>query len=194
MDDVIDVIHHSSTKVLASHIGTTPFCGPLGAQFGIKCCCGKEYVDPKLLIPKIEAYPDITFVLLHTGHEFLPQGSPHFYNFSFVEDSIAMAQKYPNVYISLSAMFAMDKNGTLKYPGGLGNVRRIKRANVTAKTLWGSDASWFQGQIKPVLIKSIQAMVRAGFTPQERCWTLQRAARHVYNLPRRTQPECTATA
>lgn len=196
MDDIVAVVNQSSTRVLASHIGTTPFCGPLGEQLGLELCCKKEYVDPKLLIPKIQAYPDVTFVLLHAGHEFLPHDSSDFYNFTFVDDSIAMAKEYPNVYISLSAMFALDKNkNVLKYPGGLQNVQKMRRANVTHKVLWGSDASYFRGQIKPVLIRSVQAMVRAGFTQEERCWALQGAARHVFQIPsqQQKQPECTAT-
>jgi predicted TIM-barrel fold metal-dependent hydrolase len=189
MDDILTVVSQSSTRVLASHIGTTPVCGPLGKQFGIKGCCDKAYVDPKLLLPKIQTYPNVTFVLLHSGHEFLPRDSPvYFYNFTFVEDSIAMAKEYPNVYISLSAMFAMHSNGTLKYPGGLQNAQKIRRANVTHKVLWGSDASYHRGQIKPVLIRSIQAMVRAGFTPKQRCWALQGAARHVFQIPSSSAP------
>ena len=185
VDDVLEVVQQSSrARVVAIHIGTTPFCGPLGEQFHITTCCGRDYVDPEILIPKIKAYPDITFVLLHTGHEFLPPDSPYFYNFEFVDKSIAMAAEYPNVWISLSAMFAQNPDKSFKYPGGLENCKKIHNANVTHKLFWGSDASYFQGQIRPVLLESIKAMVRAGFSPEERCWVLQGATRKIFAIPR----------
>ena len=198
MDDIIETVHRASrAKVIAIHIGTTPFCGPLGQQFNLVMCCQRNYVDPDLLIPKIEAYPDITFVLLHAGHEFLPPESPYYYNFEFVNKSIALASKYPNVWISLSAMFAQNDDKTMKYPGGLENTIKFKQANVTHKLLWGSDASYFRGQIRPVLIESIKAMITAGFTPKERCWTLSGAARQVFNIPSSSmdnkEEQCAAT-
>ena len=47
----------------------------------------------------------------------------------------------------------------------------------------GSDASYFRGQMRTVLIQSIRAMVQAGFTPSERCWILAGAARTVFQIP-----------
>lgn len=183
MDDVLETVHQSDKKVLAIHIGTTPFCGPLGEQFGVKCNCSDAYVDPSLLIPKVEAYPDITFCLLHSGHEFLPSDSPYYYNFKFTDKCIVMAKEYPNVYLSISALFAQLPDGTLKYPGGEETVKKMKEAGITHKVFWGSDASFNQGQIRPVLITAIKAMIKAGWTPEERTWALQGCARHVFNIP-----------
>ena len=153
MDDVVEVVSKATrAKVIAIHIGTTPFCGPLGEQFNIVTCCGREYVDPELLVPKIKAHPDITFVLLHAGHEFLPPESPFYYNFEFVDKSIALAAEYPNVWISLSAMFAQNPDKSFKYPGGLENAKKFKQAGVLHKLLWGSDASYVQGQIREALV------------------------------------------
>ena len=126
MDDVLQVIGQSDKKLLALHIGTTLFCGPLGAQFGIECCCTPEYVNPALLIPQIERYPDIQFLLLHSGHEFLPADSPFYHNFTFVDQAIQMARQYENVWLSLSAMFANHDDGRLKYPGGVRNLQAMK--------------------------------------------------------------------
>ena len=211
LDDIVDTVHRSDrAKVIAIHIGTTPFCGPLGEQFNLVMCCQRDYVDPDLLVPKFKAYPDITFILLHAGHEFLPPESPYYYNFEFVNKSIALAATYPNVWSSLSAMFAQNEDAekTMKYPGGLDNTIQFKQANVTHKLLWGSDASYYPGQIRPVLIQSIKAMIQAKMTPDERCWTLSGAARHVFAIPNATTPttscssssgtmeagQCTATA
>jgi len=183
MDDVVEAVHQSDKKLLAIHIGTTPFCGPVGEQFGIRCNCTEEHVNPALLIPKIESYPDVTFCLLHSGHEFLPPDSPYYYDFKFADQCIAMARAYPNVYLSISALFAQTPDGTLKYPGGAEIVRKMKEAGVTHKVFWGSDASFHQGQIRPVLITAIKAMIDAGWTQEERTWTLRGCARHVFKIP-----------
>jgi predicted TIM-barrel fold metal-dependent hydrolase len=154
------------------------------------------------LIPKFKAYPDITFVLLHDGHEFLPPDSPFYYNFEFVDKSAALAAEFPNVWISLSAMFAQNPDKSFKYPGGLENAKKFKQSNVTHKLLWGSDASYYQGQIRDVLLESIKAMVRAGFTPAERCWALAGATRKVFSIPSAAlrnnttndaEPQCSAS-
>jgi hypothetical protein len=186
MGDVLEVVGESEQKLVAIHIGTTPFCGPIGKRFGIECNCGEECVDPALLIPKIEAYSDVTFALLHGGHEFLPAEvgrEGHYYDFRFADKCIAMARKYDNVYISISAIFAQHPNGTLKYPGGFEAVRKMKEAGITHKVFWGSDASFVQGQIRPVLLTAIKAMIDAGWTPEERAWTLRGCTRHVFKIP-----------
>mmetsp|Transcript_9000 Transcript_9000/g.20301 ORF Transcript_9000/g.20301 Transcript_9000/m.20301 type:complete len:361 (+) Transcript_9000:3-1085(+) len=183
MDDVVETVSRSSKKLLAIHIGTTPFCGALGKQFGIDCRCSPEYVDPTLLIPKVEQYPQVKFVLLHSGHEFLPTDSPDFYKFVNVDKCIAMAKKYPNVYLSISAIFAQSPEGVMKYPGGDNVVQKIKDAGVQQKVFWGSDASYQRGQIRPVLISAIKAMIKAGWTEEERTWALRGCAKELFQLP-----------
>jgi len=186
MDDVLTVVNESLQKLIAIHIGTTHFCGPLGKQFGIECNCHEECVNPALLIPKIEAYPDVTFILLHSGHEFLPAESGeegYYYGFRFTDKCIEMAKTYDNVYLSISALFAQLPDGTLKYPGGFVMVRKMKEGGITHKVFWGSDASYFQGQIRPVLLTAIKAMIAAGWTKGERVWALRGCARHVFKIP-----------
>jgi hypothetical protein len=183
MDDVIETLAKSSKSVLAIHMGTTAFCGPIGEQFGIKCNCTEDFVNPSLLIPKIEEYPDIQFILLHSGHEFLPPDSPYYYDFKFSDKCIAMAKTYPNVFLSLSAVFAQEPDGTLKYPGGQELVKKMKESEVTRKVFWASDASYKQGQIRPVLTTALRAMIEAGWTQEERIWAMNGCARHVFKIP-----------
>ena len=187
IDDVVETVAQSSKKLLAMHIGTTPFCGPLGKQFGVDCRCSEEYVNPSMLIPKIEQYPDVKFCLLHSGHEFLPADSPDYYNFRMTDECIRMAKTYPNVYLSISAIFAHNKeDGTLKYPGGEDMCRKMKQADICHKVFWGSDASYFRGQIRPVLVEGIKAMINTGWTPEERSWTLNGCAKAVFGFPGKT--------
>ena len=183
MDDVLEIVNESKQKLLAIHIGTTPFCGPIGKKFGLECKCTEEYVNPALLIPKIEQYPNVTFALLHSGHEFLPEDSPDYHHFRNVDECIALAGKYPNVYLSISAIFAQEPDGTLRYPGAFDIVRKMKEAGITHKVFWGSDASYIKGQIRPVLITAIKAMIEAGWTDEERTWALSGCTRKVFNIP-----------
>lgn len=182
--DIVETvhIHDGNNKVIATHIGTTPFCGPLGKQFGITCLCGDEYVNPRHLERYIAKYPDITFALLHSGHEFLPPGDDCYHNFKYTDECIALAKKYPNVYLSISAIFAQHPDGTLKYPGGFETVRKMKEAGIVHKVFWGSDQAFHKASIKPALIVSIKAMVEAGFTQEERTWTLSGCTRKVFRF------------
>ena len=62
MSDVARTVSESTTPVLAVHVGTTPFCGPLGAMIGLQACCAREYVSPSLLAPLVEQYAETTFM------------------------------------------------------------------------------------------------------------------------------------
>lgn len=155
----------------------------MGEQFGIKCLCSEEFVNPRLIERHIVKYPDVTFALLHCGHEFLPTDSPCYHNFKYADECIAMAKKYPNVYVSISALFAQDTDGTLRYPGGVQLVKRMKDAGIAHKVFWGSDAARRQEEIRPVLITAIKAMIDAGFTEEERTWSLNGCTRKVFGMP-----------
>eukprot|EP00746_Dinoflagellata_sp_MGD_P033029 gnl/MRDRNA2_/MRDRNA2_178697_c0_seq1.p1 gnl/MRDRNA2_/MRDRNA2_178697_c0~~gnl/MRDRNA2_/MRDRNA2_178697_c0_seq1.p1 ORF type:complete len:454 (+),score=71.88 gnl/MRDRNA2_/MRDRNA2_178697_c0_seq1:137-1498(+) len=183
MDDVVETVSQSSKKLLAIHIGTTPYCGPLGKQLGIVTDCTAQCVDPSLIEPKIRQYPDVKFVLLHSGHEFLPSDSPHYYDFNMADKCIALAKTYPNVFLSISALFAQTPDGVMKYPGGEKIVQKMKDADVCHKVFWGSDASFIQGQIQPVLITAIKTMIKAGWTEEERSWALSGCAKKLFRLP-----------
>lgn len=182
--DIVETLHchDGNNKVIATHIGTTPFCGPLGKRVGIKCLCGEEYVNPRHLEKYISNYPDITFALLHSGHEFLPPGDDCFHDFKYTDECIALAKKYPNVYLSISAIFALHPDGKLKYPGGFETVRKMKEAGIAHKIFWGSDQSHNKAAIQPALIVSIKAMIEAGFTQEERSWTLNGCTRKVFRF------------
>jgi len=127
----------------------------------------------------------VTFAFLHSGHEFLPPTSSCYHDFKFADECIAMARQYPNVYLSISALFAQHPDGTMKYPGGEELVKKMKEAGVAHKVFWGSDASFRREEIRPVLISAIKAMKKAGFTEEERTWSLNGCTRKVFGLPAR---------
>eukprot|EP00980_Cylindrotheca_fusiformis_P005881 scaffold1233_cov111-Cylindrotheca_fusiformis.AAC.7 len=174
--------HDGNNKVLAVHIGTTPMCGPMGKQFGVKCLCSEEYINPRYLDSYVQAYPDITYAFLHSGHEFLPPDDENYHDFKFANECIQMAKEYPNVYLSLSAIFAQNPDGTLKYPGGFELVKKMKLEGVAHKVFWASDQSFVKDSIRPALIMAIKAMIEAGFTQEERTWSLNGCTRKVFRF------------
>ena len=178
MRDVAAVVAASEKPVLTVHVGTTPFCGSLGKMFGVRACCGREYVDPTLLAPVLTAHPGLKVVLLHSGFDFIadePEGGV-----SYLSESIELAQRYPQAYLEISALFAESAAGELKYPGGEAAVGRIKEAGLAGRTIWGSDANWNPGMLGPNLVSALDAMSAAGFTREELCDALVGHSRHLF--------------
>jgi hypothetical protein len=174
--------HDGNNKVIAIHIGTTLMCGEMGKKFGVKCLCSEEFIDPRHLESYVKAYPDITYAFMHSGHEFLTPDDDCYYNFKYANECIRMAKEYPNVYLSLSAIFAQNPDGTLKYPGGFELVKKMKVEGVAHKVFWASDQSFVKGSIRPALIMGIKAMIEAGFTQEERTWSLNGCTRKVFRF------------
>jgi predicted TIM-barrel fold metal-dependent hydrolase len=68
---------------IVATIGNTPINGQPGVAYihfgtimgdmflGYHGCCGPEYVDPYYMQPLIEEYNSVTFILVHTGADFL---------------------------------------------------------------------------------------------------------------------------
>jgi predicted TIM-barrel fold metal-dependent hydrolase len=180
MMDVTATVAASPSRVLAIHVGTTPFCGPLGEAVGIRTCCQREYVDPTLLEPLFSAYSNVTFILLHSGFDFLPPGDALNYNGSLVDAAIAMALSHPNVFLEISALHAQDMDGTFRYPGGDEVVGRIANAGLASRMMWASDANHVQGTMALNLMSAIDAMVMAGLTDEERCASLSGISRSMF--------------
>jgi len=183
--DVVRTVSESTTPVLAIHVGTTPFCGPLGAMFGLKACCSQEYVSPSLLAPLVEQYAETTFVLLHSGHDYLPIEDINFYNGELVDESIALAQKFPNVYLEISALHSEtdpSKEDDFSYPGGLALLQKIVNAGLTNKMIWGSDANHVQGRLVEAMKESFEDMIAAGMTDEERCQSVAGLSKTIFGL------------
>lgn len=147
-----------------------------------KACCSRPYVDPDLLDDLIGRYPNVTFLLLHAGHDFLPPDDENYYNGTLVDAAIDVARAHDNVYLEISAMHAQHPNGTLKYPGADAELVRMVDAGVADKVIWGSDANHLEGTLLPVLATSIEAMIDAGFTEEQRCMALSGLSRTIFGL------------
>ncbi|KAL9182699.1 hypothetical protein ACHAXT_013351 [Thalassiosira profunda] len=176
MRDIVDVVSQSSHRVMYIHVGTTPFCGPFGLfTQGMIGCCGRDYVDPQLLEGLIEEYANVTFVLLHAGHDFLEEDSEHYYDNELVDHSVAVARQHDNVYLEISAF--------LKQPRANETMQKIVNGNLTERVVYGSDVNHFPGEMLPYLELAIPAMTDAGFSDEAVCRTLRGNAIEVFGLP-----------
>lgn len=99
-----------------------------------------------------------------------------------MDSAIEVAKSNPNVYLEISAMHAQHPNGTLKYLGGNVALTKMVDAGLTDRVIWGSDANHQKGTLLPVVATSLQAMIDAGFTKEERCMALSGTARMIFDL------------
>lgn len=187
LEEVIATIASSSHPVLGIHIGTTPFCGPFGDFIlGQKGNCDPEYVDPYFLEPFIQAFPDVTFVLMHGGQDFSPPDDPivPFYNGENFDHSVELANKHSNVYIEISANLDRTEDGEYENPLAMENLRKLVTGGVQAKTIYGGDANAFPGRLLDYLNSTVVSLIDAGFTETERCNVLVANTLEAYGFTR----------
>lgn len=180
--EVVRTVSQSSKRVLAIHTGTTPFCGALGKMFGINACCSPEYVNPLFLNNTVSTYANTSFVLLHSGFDFLPPDDENYYNGSLVDASIELALLHENVYLEISALHAQTSNGTDKYPGADEALIKISNAGLSHRVIWASDGNHNEGSVLLNLQRGIESMIQANFTDEERCLALTENPMNVFNL------------
>lgn len=182
MGDVVHTVSNTPSPLVFIHVGTTPFCGPFGAAIlGRPGCCGPEYVNPAFMEDLVKEYTNTTFVLVHVGADFLDPTDEFYYNGENVGTSISMAQTYDNVYLELSAFLRQD-NGTDVYPGGNAILEQIADAGLAHKTFYGSDVNQSPGSILPYLSGTIEKLITAGFTEEERCMILGQNSAKVFGM------------
>ena len=58
----------------------------------------------------------------------------------------------------------------------------MKQEGIAHKVFWASDQSFVKESIRPALIMGIKAMIDAGFTQEERTWSLNGCTRKVFRF------------
>jgi len=176
MRDVLRTISQSSSPVLFTHIGTTPFCGPLGNfVFGRPACCGPEFVDPMHLENLIQEFTNTTFILVHAGADFLPPTGENFYGGENAEKSIMLAEMYDNVYLEISAFLDETSQGPQI-------LDKIAQGGLASKTIYGSDVNHFPNALGSYLATALDMFIEAGFDQEERCMIFAGNAIKVFGL------------
>jgi len=182
--DFVAAVSQSSKPVLGVHVGTTPFCGPIGQSIGLVACCDRPYVAPSLLTDIVNEFDNVTFVLLHSGHDFLPSDSPYYYNGTMVDEAIELVRtsKNDDMWLEISAMHAQHDNGTYKYPGADDAVAKIANAGLADKVVWGSDANHNRGGVRLNLVAAIRSMRAANFAQDQICHALAGASQRIFGI------------
>ena len=176
MRDIVGTVSRSSKPLLYVHVGTTPFCGPFGMlTSGMIGCCSQEYVDARYLEILIAQHSDMTFVLLHAGHDFLEESSEYYYKNDMVDAALQVASAYPNVYLEISAL--------LKQPLADVTMKKIVDAGLMSRVVYGSDVNHFPGAMLPYLELAVPAMLDAGFSEEALCLTLRGNSIELFGLP-----------
>ena len=183
MRDIISTVAASPKPVVTLHIGTTPFCGPFGdVTLGYRARCDPQYVDPSYLDGIIGEYPEVTFVLFHSGHDFLEPDDEMYYNTTLVYESIKLATKYSNTYLEISGFLRKYANGTYARPLAPLAMEKIVNAGLAGRVLYGSDQNHYPGGLLPYLMAAVPAMIDARFTKEERCAALAGNSISVFGL------------
>jgi len=188
MLQIARVAASSSAPVMFIHVGSTPFC-PEGRLAFSNVCCTARYIDPLYLEPLVQTFANVTWVLVHAGFDFALADTsfviPRTPRTAFTSNAISMAEKYPNVYLELSAIFASHVNGTLKYFGGDAVVKQILDRSVVSKTMFGGDANHGmpgQNNTRRNLESLNASMIEAGYTTGQVCRVLTGTAHEVFKI------------
>lgn len=150
-------------------------------------------MDPSFLEPLIAEYQNVTFILLHSGFDFLPSDNEFFYNGTLVENAINVAVAHTNVWLEISAMFPTEPDGRPRNPSGSAAVQAMKNAGLADRVFYGSDAN-FPGVMRHSLEWAVPAMISAGFTEEERCNALVDASIDIFGIPSLDEPDMTSSS
>jgi len=150
-------------KPIYLHTGTSPNPGTRTEP---------PYADPAYLEPAIQAFPECTFILGHTGYDSFAKA------LTYTDSALALAQRYPNVYFEPGAVGA-DRADEVR--GDF--VRRVKAAGVIGKMIYGSDGPQFPGYVASHLEVFVGAMREAGYSAGEMEQALSGNFLRVFGLP-----------
>jgi hypothetical protein len=109
-----------------------------------------EWVHPEHLCPLLKAYPEVRFILMHTGYP-------------FGGEIVALAKHYPNVYVDLCWAWALDPFSTEQF-----FRQYLHAAPINKLFVFGGDtqrprsAVAFSRQARVGLMRALQAEVEAG--------------------------------
>lgn len=115
--------------------------------------------DPSALEWAIARYPEVPFILGHMGFDFNREG------FDFTDEVYHLAQKYPNVYLEISAFGLSNYDPEGKFMDAA--LSRLRDLDLLDRTLYGSDASGQPGAVKTYVKLTLSSMERLGFTPAQ---------------------------
>jgi len=155
------------------HTGSTPL-QPLSKIEENK---KEQYIasaDPKKLEWAFIQYPEVNFILGHMGFDFNHDGM------NYMEDTLYFAEKYPNVYLEISAFGTEhhDPTGaTMDYV-----LWQIRERNLISKTIYGCDVTGVPGGIKKYFVRVKNSMLRMNYSYEDAEKILRKNAVSLFKL------------
>ena len=119
----------------------------------------KKSYNPALLERAIKQFPNVPFILGHAGFDFNDEGQ------SSIDIVLALAERYPNAYIEISALGDITHD-----PDGknlLQVLALIKKRDLIEKTLYGSDGPTIPGGTQHYLEQTLSAMDTLSYSYDE---------------------------
>jgi predicted TIM-barrel fold metal-dependent hydrolase len=152
-------------------------------------------VDPYYLEDLISTYSNVTFVLMHGGQDFSDGTSEDvpFYNGTMFDHTLELMSQYDNTVLEISAMLASTAppNEGYRNPLAFENLVKAVDAGMQDRMIYGSDANQFPGGISSYLMSTVESLIAAGLSDEERCAILVDLPKEVYKIPD-TTPETAA--
>jgi len=130
--------------------------------------------NPMELEWALKNYPDVAFVFGHMGFDFNREG------FDFTDEVYALAEKYPNVYLEISAFGLQNYDPQGRFMDAV--LKRLKEKKLVSRTLYGSDASGQPGAVKQYVKLTLASMERVGYSGAEVRAVMAENARTLYKL------------
>jgi predicted TIM-barrel fold metal-dependent hydrolase len=150
-------------KPVYLHTGTSPNPGTRTEP---------PYVDPAYLEEAIRRYPQTIFILGHSGYDSDQKA------LTYTDSALAVAARHPNAYLETGALGADRAADVVR-----DYVRRVRKAGLVGKTLYGSDGPQRPGYARSHLVRFVAAMEAEGYTPADMQAVLAGNFAQVFGLP-----------
>ena len=162
-DGIYEIARRQGTPIYL-HTGTSPNPGARTEP---------PYCDPAYLEGAIRRYPDVVFILGHSGYDSFNRA------LTYTDSAIDLAVRYRNVYLEPGALGARRAAGVLH-----DYLERIRAGGVIEKLLYGSDGPQFAGYVKSHLKAFVAGMQEVGYTTEEMRLILADNFTRVFGLPK----------
>lgn len=143
------------------HTGPTPFPGGQPDP---------AYTSPRYLEEAIQLHPDADFILGHACYDFLEEDTDD------LGECIDLAQRYPNVYIEISALGSRAEGYDVV-------LSALREAGLVDRILYGSDGPQGPGFVAGYLEATLTVMDAEGYTPEEAAAVLSGNFTRLFDLP-----------
>lgn len=130
--------------------------------------------DPSALEWAIARHPEVPFILGHMGFDFNREG------FDFTDEVYHLAQKYPNVYLEISAFGLSNYDPDGQFMDSA--LSRLRDLNLLDRTLYGSDASGQPGAVKAYVQLTLKSMERVGLTQAQARAVMSQNSKRIFKI------------